>query len=114
MGLATGGEQLAFGTTPDPMGNTAWIRVQGVDIIVSGVRTQCFHPLAFSHIGLDPTRYRALVVKSINHFHAGFAPMAQRVIAVGTPGALNMDFAHLPYRRLSKPYWPRVARPVPQ
>jgi len=94
------------------MGNTAWIQVRGVDIIVSSMRTQCFDPLAFSHIGLDPTQRRALVVKSINHFQAGFAPIAKRIVAVGTPGALNMDFAHLPYEKLSKPYWPRVSQPV--
>jgi len=23
-----------------------------------------------------------------------------------------MDFAHLPYEKLSKPYWPRVSQPV--
>jgi len=112
MGLATDAKQLAFGTTPDRMGNTAWIQVRGVDIIVSSMRTQCFDPLAFSHIGLDPTQRRALVVKSINHFQAGFAPIAKRIVAVGTPGALNMDFAHLPYEKLSKPYWPRVSQPV--
>lgn len=111
MGLATDAVQLAFGTTPDRMGNTAWIQVRGVDIIVSGVRTQCFDPLAFSHLGLDPTQRKALVVKSTNHFQAGFRPIAKRIIAVGTPGALNMDFAHLPYRAVARPYWPKASQP---
>jgi microcystin degradation protein MlrC len=110
MGLATDAMQLAFGTTPDRMGNTAWILVKGVDIIVSSLRTQCFDPLAFSHLGLDPTQRKALVVKSINHFHAGFGPIARRTIAVGTPGALNMDFAHLPYREVVRPYWPKASQ----
>jgi microcystin degradation protein MlrC len=110
-GLATGGMQLAFGQSPDPMGDTAWIETRGIDIVLSSVRTQCFHPQAFTHIGLDPLARRALVVKSLNHFHAGFAPIAREVIAVATPGALNTDFAHLPYRVFNKPYWPRVERP---
>jgi Uncharacterized conserved protein len=114
MGLASGGKQLAFRTAWDDMGDTAWIQVNGVDVIVSSVRTQCFHPHAFSHLGLDPTQRKALVVKSINHFQAGFAPIARHTLAVGTPGALNMEFARLPYRTFSKPYWPKVAWPVQQ
>jgi microcystin degradation protein MlrC len=106
-GLARDARQIAFGRTPDEMGDTAWIQGRGVDIIVSSLRTQCFDPLAFSHIGLDPMSRRALVVKSINHFQAGFAPIAKRIITVETPGALSMDFAHLPYRVFTKPYWPR-------
>jgi microcystin degradation protein MlrC len=106
-GLARDAHQIAFGRTRDPMGNTAWIHARGVDIIVSSVRTQCFDPLAFSHVGLDPLSRRALVVKSINHFQAGFAPIAKRILTVATPGALSMDFARLPYRVFNKPYWPR-------
>ncbi len=106
-GLARDAKQIAFGRTPDQMGDTAWIHGRGVDIIAASTRTQCFDPLAFSHIGLDPTTRRALVVKSINHFQAGFAPIAKRIITVETPGALSMDFAHLPYRVFNKPYWPR-------
>ena len=106
-GLARDATQIAFGKTSDRMGDTAWIHAQGVDLIISSVRTQCFDPLAFSHIGVDPTSRRALVVKSTNHFHAGFAPIAKRIVSVATAGALNTDFAHLPYRVFNKPYWPR-------
>ena len=107
-GLARDAYQLAFGgRTRDPMGDTAWIHARGIDIVVSSIRTQCFDPVAFSHVGIDPTARRALVVKSINHFQAGFAPIATRILTVATPGALSMDFAHLPYRVFNKPYWPR-------
>lgn len=109
-GLAQDAKQLAFGASQDRMGDTAWIEAEGVDIILSSIRTQCFDPLAFSHLGLDPTQRKALVVKSINHFRAGFAPIAREVIAVGTPGALDMDFARLPYRHFTKPYWPKVTQ----
>ena len=112
MGIARDAQQIAFGNTPDRMGDTAWIRAQGVDIILNSNRTQCFHPLAFSHLGLDPSKSRALVVKSLNHFQAGFGQMARQTVMVATPGALSMDFEHLPYTLLKKPYWPRVAQPA--
>jgi microcystin degradation protein MlrC len=106
-GLASDATQIAFGNTPDRMGDTAWIQGAGVDLIVSSVRTQCFDPSAFSHVGLECTARRAVVVKSTNHFQLGFAPIAARTLLVATAGALNMDFAHLPYRVFDRPYWPR-------
>jgi microcystin degradation protein MlrC len=107
-GLAQDATQIAFGRTTDLLGDTAWIHGKGVDLIVSSRRTQCFDPAVFSHLGLDCAARRALVVKSTNHFQLGFAPIAKRTLLVATPGALNMDFAHLPYRVFDKPYWPRT------
>jgi microcystin degradation protein MlrC len=112
MGIARDALQIAFGNTPDRMGDTAWIRARGVDLIVSSTRTQCFHPLAFSHLGLDPTQSRALVLKSLNHFQAGFGEMAKQTLMVATPGALNMEFARLPYRVMQRSYWPRDEQPL--
>ncbi|HZZ89507.1 MAG TPA: M81 family metallopeptidase, partial [Caulobacteraceae bacterium] len=56
------------------LGDAAWIEVDGVHFILCSERTQCFHPTAFTALGLDPTTLRVLVVKSTNHFRAGFDP----------------------------------------
>jgi microcystin degradation protein MlrC len=106
--LAKDATQIAFGRTTDLLGDTAWIQGAGIDVIVSSRRTQCFDPSVFTHAGLDCASRRALVVKSTNHFQLGFAPIAKRTLLVATPGALNMDFAHLPYRVFKEPYWPRT------
>jgi microcystin degradation protein MlrC len=111
-GLAHEATQRAFGTATDRLGDTAWVCGSGVDLILSSVRTQCFDPTAFTHLGLDCSTRRALVVKSMNHFQTGFAPIARRMLWVGTPGALNADFGHLPYRVFDKPYWPRNEDPL--
>jgi microcystin degradation protein MlrC len=106
--LAKDATQIAFGRTTDLLGDTAWIQGAGIDVIVSSRRTQCFDPSVFTHAGLDCASRRALVVKSTNHFQLGFAPIAKRTLLVASPGALNMDFAHLPYRVYKEPYWPRT------
>ena len=106
-GLARDATQRAFGTSTDRLGDTAWVHGKGIDLILSSVRTQCFDPTAFTHLGLDCTRHRALVVKSMNHFQAGFAPIARHTRWVGTPGALDADFRRLPYTVFDQPYWPR-------
>ncbi|HLI66246.1 MAG TPA: M81 family metallopeptidase [Caulobacteraceae bacterium] len=93
------------------IGDAAWIEAAGVHVILAERRTQCFHPTAFTGLGLDPTTLKAIVVKSTNHFRAGFDPIASDVIYVDTPGAIRSDFAHIPYRRLETPYWPKVETP---
>jgi microcystin degradation protein MlrC len=54
---------------------------------------------------------KTVVVKSSNHFYAGFAPIASEVIHVATPGALTADFAAIPYVKRNPAYWPRVENP---
>ncbi len=116
MGLVRAAWQ-PFGGTKAPLGNMAWLRVGGpaddtaIDIVVNDYRIQSFHPDCFRAVGIDPARPRALIVKSTQHFHAGFAPIAREVLYVSAPGAGSMDMAALPFRRVSRPLWPKVAEP---
>jgi microcystin degradation protein MlrC len=55
---------------------------------------------------------RALVVKSTQHFHAGFAPIAREILYVSAPGSGAMDMRALQFRQVSRPLWPRVADPA--
>src|SRR5215469_5161095 len=93
------------------MGDAAWIEVAGVHFILASNRTQCFHPTAFTGLGLDPTTLRSIVVKSTNHFRAGFDAMATDVIYVDTPGAIRSGFAAIPYQRFKAPYGPKGEDP---
>jgi microcystin degradation protein MlrC len=106
MGLA---EQLTqrFGEAPVAMGPSAWVRSEGIDLVLCSLRTQTFHPEAMAALGLDPTKPRIIVVKSIQHFHAGFAPIASNILYASSPGALSQDFATFAYTKRSGPYWPR-------
>lgn len=116
MGLTRSAWQ-PFGGTQAPLGNLAWLRIGGpadeaaLDVVVNDYRMQSFHPDCFRAAGIDPERPRALIVKSTQHFHAGFAPIAREVLYVSAPGAGSMNVAALPYRRVSRPLWPKVADP---
>ena len=83
----------------------------GVHFILCSQRTQCFHPTAFTALGLDPTTLRSIVVKSTNHFRAGFDAIATDTVYVDSPGAIRSDFATIPYKRFTAPYWPKVDDP---
>jgi microcystin degradation protein MlrC len=62
-------------------------------------------------LGLDVAQRKLVVVKSTQHFHAGFAPIAKAILYATPPGALSSDFAAIAYTKLKKPYWPRVKDP---
>ena len=110
MGLADEVTQR-FGEAPVAMGPSAWVRAEGIDLILCTLRTQTFHPEAMVALGLDPNALRILVVKSSQHFHAGFAPIASDILYASSPGALSQDFATFPYTLRSGRYWPRDEDP---
>lgn len=89
------------------MGNCVWLNCAGIDILVNDIRTQTLGLDAFTQMGIDPRRYNTVVVKSMHHFHAAFAPIAAEVIYVSSPGALNLEFSQIPYQNLTAPRWPR-------
>jgi microcystin degradation protein MlrC len=106
-----------FGKAMTPLGNMAWLRAgaadddQAIDVIVNDYRTQSFSPPCFTAVGLDPATKRALVVKSTQHFHAGFAPIASEILYVSAPGTGSMDMRALEFKRVTRALWPKVADP---
>jgi len=103
--------QTGLGGTPAPLGDSVWISTRGIDIVVTTDRAQPFHPDGFTGLGIDLARHRGVVVKSMQHFHAGFAPLAAEVVYATSPGAIPPDFATLPLTRRTTPWWPRDADP---
>ena len=57
-------------------------------------------------VGIDPLKTHILVVKSTNHFHGAFGPIAKQVLYSDGPGALPRDFKKVPYTRVKRPIWP--------
>ena len=89
-----------------PLGNAVALHSNGIDIVVNSTRTQTLGTDAFSNLGIDPTSKRILVVKSMQHFHAAFAPFASKILHVDTPGSLVSDFTQIPYRKADHRKWP--------
>ena len=93
-------------------GPSAWVQTpDGIDLVLISIRHQGYGTDLFTGLGIDLAAKRAIVVKSTQHFHAAFAPLAQQVLYVDTPGLLRSDFEHIDYRRRSLNYWPRVENP---
>jgi microcystin degradation protein MlrC len=89
------------------IGDAVWVQGEGIDVILNTHRFQSGHPDMMTQLGLDPATRHIIVVKSTQHFYAGFAPIARKVLYVAGPGTSNPDTLALDYRHVEKPFWPR-------
>jgi microcystin degradation protein MlrC len=106
-----------------PLGRCAAIRIHpsayadetrhGIDVVLSEERTQAFTPDLFTDMGIDPSSRQILVVKSTQHFYAGFAPISTRILYAGNKGALQGKVDTIPYRHLDTArMWPFCTDPL--
>ncbi|WP_377194528.1 M81 family metallopeptidase [Ruegeria meonggei] len=88
------------------LGKTAALRLVGqeaeIDLVVTSIRNQCLDRAHFTHIGLNPTAYSLICVKSTTHFRADFEPIAGSVFAVSSPGVFICDLEKIPYACLTR------------
>jgi microcystin degradation protein MlrC len=97
-----------------PVGDMAAFKVDGIAIVCNTLRSQCKSLDCFGHVGIDAATKRVVVVKSMQHFHAAYAPVASEILYVAVPGAVAPDFLALTYRQASKRQWPFVEDPFSQ
>ncbi len=95
-----------------PLGNTAALRINGIDIVMISNRTQTFSPEVFTNLGIDPTTRRLVIVKSTQHFYGRFAPIAAEVLYIAAPGAVLPDFKDIQYQYADINKYPLVADPM--
>jgi microcystin degradation protein MlrC len=106
----TNGRFIAYG----PMGGgiernhgpSMVFRVGGIDIIVITNNGQAVDLAQFTSLGVDPTRYRTVAVKSMQHFRAAFEPIAREVILVDTGALCSEIYTPELFTKVRRPVWP--------
>jgi microcystin degradation protein MlrC len=106
----TNGRFIAYG----PMGGgiernfgpSMVFRVGGIDIIVITNNGQAVDLAQFTSLGVDPTRYRTVSVKSMQHFRAAFEPIAREVILVDTGALCSEIYTPELFTKVRRPIWP--------
>ena len=96
---------MGKGTTSE-MGPTAVLRIGGVEVVVISNRLQNTDLQTFLSQGIDPAMRRVLVVKSVHHFRAAYAPIAREVMIVDSGALCTPDPKRHAYVRLRRPIWP--------
>jgi microcystin degradation protein MlrC len=99
------------GFLDSPCGDAAWLRCDGVDVVVTTHRTQFLGLELLTAFGIDPAALHAIVAKSSNHFRAALEPVAGEILYASTPGALSFDFRTVPYRLTDTNRYPLVDDP---
>lgn len=101
----------SFGTSVVPLGDCAVIETHGIEIVLNSNRAQAFSPDLFTNLGIDAATRKILVVKSTNHFHGAFAPIASDILYAAVDGPYPNDPRTNAYTRLNRPIWPIFDNP---
>lgn len=88
------------------LGPTVIFKVGGMEIVVASNRLQLTEVEAFTHAGIDPHTRDVVVVKSMQHFRAAFAPLAREILICDAGALSTKDISKLPFTRLRRPIFP--------
>lgn len=96
---------MATGTRVN-MGRTAVLDTGPIQIVVSEDRFEPFDTGCFTHAGIDPARKKYVLIKSRQHFRAGFEPIAKHIVLIAGPGVCSSDYSLFPFKNLRRPIYP--------
>ena len=88
------------------MGRTAWLRVAGVNVVLTERKTPPFDLAQLRGVGVIPERQKMIAVKSAVAYRAAYLPIAAGVVEMDTAGLCSANLARFPYRHLRRPIFP--------
>ncbi len=88
------------------MGRTAVLDTGPMQIVVAEGRSEPFDLGVFTHCGIDPRRKRYVLIKSRQHFRAGFEPIARHIVMCDGDGCTSSDLRLFTYTNRRKPLYP--------
>ena len=87
-------------------GLSAVVTVEGIEILVTSQRAQILDLQQFEAFGIEPMRKSVVALKSMQHFRAAFEPIAAQVIVCDSGALCTLDYAQLPFHKVSRPVFP--------
>ena len=88
------------------MGKTAVLDTGPMQIVISQGRSEPFDLGVFTHCGIDPRRKRYVLIKSRQHFRAGFEPIARHIVLCDGDGVTSSDLRLFTYKNRRRPLYP--------
>jgi microcystin degradation protein MlrC len=88
------------------MGRTAWLRVGGVNILLTERKTPPFDLAQLRGVGIIPETQKMIVVKSAVAYRAAYLPIAAGVIELDTAGLCSANLIRFPYQQVPRPIFP--------
>ncbi len=87
-------------------GPTAVLAVGGIEILVVTNRSQIYDQQQFKAFGIDPAKKSVVALKSMQHFRAAFASIADEIIVCDSGALCTPDLKKLPYKNVPRPIFP--------
>ena len=82
------------------MGATAWLQVDGVNIILTSHKTPPFDLGQLRYVGVIPEEQSMIAVKSAVAYRAAYLPIAAGVVEMDTKGLCSTNLSRFPYQNL--------------
>ena len=89
-----------------PFGPAAVLEIAGNLIVISPHRVKMEDISAFTSVGIDPRNYRGLLLKGQHNFYDSYAPIADQILYIDTPGACRPDISKISFKKIRRPIWP--------
>jgi microcystin degradation protein MlrC len=87
-------------------GLSAVLDIGAAEILVCSERMEPFDLGVFRHAGIEPSAKRYLLIKSRQHFRAGFEPIAKHIVLLSGPGVTSSDYSMFKFERVPRPIYP--------
>ena len=87
-------------------GPSAVLDTGAAEILVCSERMEAFDLGVFRHAGIEPTSKRYLLIKSRQHFRAGFEPIAEHIVLLSGPGVTSSDYGLFKFINVPRPLYP--------
>ena len=100
-----------FGTSFVPMGDSACISFDTIEIILNSNRCQTFSTDVFTQLGVNISNKKILLIKSTNHFYSSFNPHVSNIIYASVDGIYPNNPKKNKYLKLKRDIWPIVSNP---
>ena len=88
------------------MGRSAVLSVGSVDIAIISRHIEPYDPECFRSLGMEPTSYDYVMLKSRIHYRVGFRDIAKEVIECAGRGVCTSDYSQLTFDKVRRPVFP--------
>ena len=88
------------------MGKTVVLETGNISILVSEKPGPMYEQTVYTHAGLDPKKFRVVVVKSPVGFREAYETIARKIVLADCPGFSSSDLFAFKYENIPHPLYP--------
>lgn len=88
------------------LGRTALFKTEDVELLITEERWEPYDTSCFFHVGIDPSERKYVLIKSRQHFRAGFESIAKHIVLAAGPGVCSSDYQQFTFHNLTRPIYP--------